>query len=47
MFGYELTPQEFLFAYRPFALFGEKGFFSFSARPGRKIIEKIPTNNKG
>ena len=47
MFGYELTPQEFLFVYRPFALFGEKGFFSFSSRPGRKVIEKIPTNNKG
>ena len=47
IFGYELTPQEFLFAYRPFALFREKGFFSFTARLRRKIIEKIPTSNKG
>ena len=47
MYGYELTPQEFLFAYRPFGLFREKGFFSFTARLGKKIIDKIPTSNKG
>ena len=46
-YGYELTPQEFLFAYRPFGLFGERGFFSFTARLGRKIIDKIQTSNKG
>ena len=46
MYGYELTPQEFLFAYCPFALFGEKGFFSFTARLGKKIIDKISTSNK-
>ena len=47
MYGYELTPQEFLFAYCPFGLFGEKGFISFTARLGKKIIDKIPTSNKG
>ena len=47
MFRYELTHQEFLFTYMAFALFGEMGFFSLSARPGRKIIEKIPNSNKG
>ena len=47
MYGYKLTPQEFLFVYRPFGLFGEKGFFSFTAWLGKKIIDKIPTSNKG
>ena len=46
-FGYKLTLQEFLWTYRPFALFEELGFFSLSARPGRKIIDKVPTSIKG
>ena len=46
-FGYELTLQEFLWAYRPFALFGEPGFFSLTAGPGKKIIDKVQTSNKG
>ena len=46
MYGYELTPQEFLFAYYPFGLFGKKGFFSLTAQLGKKIIDKIPTKQQ-
>ena len=46
-FKYELTLQEFLWTYRPFALFGEPGFFSLTARIGRKTINKVTTSNKG
>ena len=47
MFGYKLTLQEFLWTYRPFALFREPDLFSLSARQGRRIIDKCPTSNKG
>jgi len=46
-FGFELTLAEFLWVYRPFGLAGDPGFFSLSARPGKKIIVKAPSNNKG
>ena len=47
MFGHELSLSEFLWAYQPFALVGEVGFFSLSSRSGRKLIDKCPSNNKG
>ena len=47
IFGYELTIQEFFWTYQSFALFGEAGFFSLSARHGRKIIDKCQSSNKG
>ena len=46
-FGYELSLSEFLWTYRPFPLTNEAGFFGLSARPGKKIIVKYPSNNKG
>ena len=46
-FGYELTLPELLWIYRPFPLFGEVGFFSLSARQGKKVISRCPSNNKG
>ena len=47
LFGHELSLSEFLWAYRPFALVGEVGFFSLSSRSGRKLIDKCPSNKKG
>mgnify|MGYP000974037881 CR=1 FL=1 len=45
--GYELSLSEFLWSYRPFPLACEVGFFSLSARLGKRIIVKLPSNNKG
>ena len=47
LFEHELSLAEFLWAYRPFALVGEVGFFSQSSRLERKLIEKCLSNNKG
>ena len=47
LFGHKLSLPEFLWAYRPFALVREVGFFSLSSRSGRKLIDKCPSNNKG
>ena len=47
MFGFNLTLQEFIWTYWPFALFGEPNFFSLINRQRRRIIDKCLTNNKG